>query len=117
MSLLNIPCIQANHFGPIDYPVKHHVPESPEHYRRMLRFEEPVVPHPEMRPRAGLWLDYMSNGRFALDYRYHARPVTNKVVYPPYWIKEDLDTYLKKGDPHVSLLADRITGEAIEPSA
>lgn len=117
MSLLNIPCIQANHFGPIDYPVKHHVPESPEHYRRMLRFEDPVAPHPEMRARAGLWLDYMSNGRFALDYRYHARPVTNKVVYPPYWIKEDLDTYLKKGDPHVSLLADRITGEAIEPTA
>lgn len=117
MSLLNIPCIQANHFGPIDYPVKHHVPKSPEHYRKMLRFETPVAPHPEMRARAGLWLDYMSNGRFALDYRYHARPVTNKVVYPPYWIKEDLEAYLENGDPNVELLADRITGDAIEPTS
>lgn len=115
MSLLNIPCIQANHFGPIDYPVKHHVPRSTEHYHKMLRFEAPVDPHPEMRARAALWLDYMSNGRFALDYCYHARPVTNKVVYPPYWLKDQLDDYLAKGDPHVSLLADRVIGTAVEP--
>jgi len=93
------------------------VPRSTEHYHQMLRFEVPVDPHPEMRARAALWLDYMSNGRFALDYRYHARPVTNKVVYPPYWVKEDLNAYLKNGDPHVSLLAARVIGKATEPTS
>lgn len=115
MALLDIPCVQANHFGPIDYPLGHPIPESPEQYRAMLRFETPAVTAPDMRARAALWLDYMSNGRFALDYRYHSRPVTNKVVYPPYWIKEELDAYLRHGDPHVRTLARRITGVASEP--
>ena len=116
MALLNIPCIQANHFGPIDYPLGHYAPKSPEHYRAMLRFEEPVLPDPEMRPRAAMWLDYMSNGRFALDYRYHARPVTNKVVYPPYWVKDDLEMYFTEGDPHVVTLAGRVIGTHSEPT-
>ena len=116
MALLNIPCIQANHFGPIDYPLGHYAPKSPEHYRAMLRFDEPVLPDPEMRPRAAMWLDYMSNGRFALDYRYHARPVTNKVVYPPYWVKDDLEMYFTKGDPHVVTLAGRVIGTHSEPT-
>lgn len=115
LALLNTPCIQANHFGPIDYPVLHPVPTSAEQYKQMLRFETPVPPHPDMRKRAALWLDYMSNGRFALDYRYHARPVTNKVVYPPWWVQEDLKTYLSKGDPQIEQLADRVLGIKTEP--
>jgi hypothetical protein len=115
MALLNIPCIQCNYFGPIDYPLGHIVAESRAAYAAMLRFELPPQGLPDMRARAALWLDYMSNGRFALDYRYHERPVTNKVIYPPLWIAEDLERYFEAGDPHVVELAGRITGSHAEP--
>lgn len=115
MALLNIPCVLCNHFGPIDYPLGHIVPQSRDHYAALLRFETEPQGAPDMRARAALWLDYMSNGRFALDYRYHERPVTNKVVYPPLWIAEDLERYFEQGDPHVLELAGRITGSHSEP--
>ena len=80
LALMGIPCLQANHFGPIDYPLGHPQPQSRAEYEAMLRFERPAVAAADMPARAALWLDNMSNGRFALDYRYHARPVTNRVV-------------------------------------
>ncbi len=117
MGLLGIPCIQSNHFGPIDYPLGHPVAQDRDHYARMLRFEDPSETPADLADRAAMWLDYMSNGRFVLDYRYHARPVTNRVVYPPWWVSEDMDAYLRRGDPQVRLLADRILGLADEPAA
>jgi len=116
MALMEIPCIQCNHFGPIDYPLGHLAPHSRAEYAAMLRFEQPVRGDPEMRQRAALWLDYMSNGRFARTYRYHSRPVTNRVVYPPWWEKADLEAYFRAGDPNVSELAGRVIGTAFEPA-
>lgn len=117
MALMEIPCIQCNHFGPIDYPFGHPVPRSRAEYAAMLRFETPAPVDPEMRAKAALWLDYMSDGRFARTYRYHSRPVTNRVVYPPWWEGAELEDWFRRGDPNVSELAARITGEAAEPEA
>lgn len=117
MAMLGIPCILCNHFGPSDYSVGHIVPESAQHYEALLRFEiEPTI-KADASIRATMWLEYMSNGRFAVDYRYHSRPMTNRVVYPPYWIDEDLASYFKNGDPNVTILAKRVVGEVAEPGA
>jgi capsular polysaccharide export protein len=62
-----------------------------------------------------MWLHYMSTSGFILDYRYHARPITNRVVYPPYWIEEDMQSYLKNGDALASILAKRAIGVLDEP--
>lgn len=117
MGILGLPCIQANHFGPIDYPLGHPHPTDRDHYAAMLRGDAPTDLPDDIEARAALWLDYMSNGKFALDYRYHARPVTNKVVYPPWWIEEDLETYFDQGDPHVERLAGRVMGLVGEPDS
>lgn len=116
MALLNIPCIQCNHFGPIDYPLGHLSPTSRAEYEDMLTFRISPKGAPDMRARAAFWLDYMSNGRFAMDYRYHSRPVTNKVVYPPWWVEDDLETYLTSGDANVQTLAGRVIGANLEPA-
>jgi len=116
MALLEIPCILTNHFAPIDYHVGHIVPESRAQYEALLRFEIEKKSLPDARARAAMWLEYMNNGRFAVDYRYHTRPITNKVIYPPYWIEEDLQSYLSKGDPNVRILAGRAIGTLAEPS-
>lgn len=117
MGLLGLPCIQANHFGPIDYPLGHPHPRDRDHYASMMRGDAPVKVPGDIGDRAALWLDYMSNGQFALDYRYHARPVTNKVVYPPWWITEDIEQYFEEGDPHVERLAGRVIGTYGEPDS
>lgn len=57
----------------------------------------------------------MSSDTFTIDYRYHARPLTNRVVYPPWWIKEDIDGFIKSGDPNVETLTDRALGLLPEP--
>ncbi|MBL8575199.1 MAG: hypothetical protein JNM13_16100 [Hyphomicrobiaceae bacterium] len=116
LALLGIPCILANHFAPSDYHVGHIVPKSREEYHAMLRFEIPPHSASDARARAGMWLEYMSNGRFTIDYRYHTRPITNKVIYPPYWINEDIENYIKRGDRNVRILAGRVTGALREPS-
>ncbi len=115
LALQGVPCLQMNHFGPIDYPLGHPVAATREDYHAMLRFERPVAAEPDLALRAALWLDYMSNGRFALDYRYHARPVTNRVVYPPWWVEEDLARHDAEGDPNVVDLALRALGAQEEP--
>ena len=93
----------------------HIVPQDRDHYTALLQSRTVPQGLPDMRARAALWLDYMSNGRFALDYRYHERPVTNKVVYPPHWIDEDVAGYFDSGDSNVTALAGRITGSHPEP--
>jgi hypothetical protein len=115
MAMLGIPCVLCNQFAPSDYSVGHIVPESAAHYEALLRFEIEPRMEPDAAARAVMWLEYMSNGRFAVDYRYHSRPMTNRVIYPPYWIDEDLDAYFEYGDPNVSILARRAVGEALEP--
>jgi hypothetical protein len=116
LALLKIPCVLCSYFGPIDYPVGHIVPKSRKHYENILTFRSRSKPTKDMTERAAIWLEYMSNSRFTIDYRYHTRPITNKVIYPPYWFDEDIRNYLAKGDRNVEILAKRATGALAEPS-
>ncbi|AKP00206.1 hypothetical protein MALG_05079 (plasmid) [Marinovum algicola DG 898] len=117
MGLLEIPCLLAGHFAPIDYPIGHPVAETVEAFEAALRFEQPVQAVPDLADRAAVWLDYMASEAFTLPYRYHARPVTNTVMYPPWWIAEDLDRYRTAVDPAVTQLAARALGFAGEPGS
>ncbi|WP_306004598.1 hypothetical protein [Aquicoccus porphyridii] len=115
MGLLGIPCLLSGHFAPIDYPIGHPVVETAEDFEAALRFERPVDAAPDLADRAAIWLDYMASETFTLPYRYHARPVTNTVMYPPWWVAEDLERYHRSGDPAVQTLADRALGVSGEP--
>lgn len=112
LGIMGIPCVLAGHFAPIDYPIGHAVPKNRQDFRRMLRFRKTAVVAPDIVERAACWLDYMANDQFTLSYRYHARPVTNKTLYPPKWFAEDLK---KDHDEHVIELTARAFGEAFEP--
>lgn len=115
LGLLGIPCILAGHFAPIDYPIGHVQPQTREEFEAYMRFEKPLEVAPDLRERAAVWLDYMANDNFTQPYRFHARPVTNKVLYPPYWFQEDLDSYGKGADTAVAELTGRALGERFEP--
>ncbi len=115
LGLMGIPCITAGHFAPVDYPIGQVELESRQEYEAYLRGEKPVIPAPDFRERAAVWLDYMANDDFTQPYRFHARPVTNKVIYPPYWFKDDLKAHAKKANPSLSELVGRALGERFEP--
>lgn len=115
LGLLGIPCVLAGHFAPIDYPVGHVSPKDRNEYEAYLRFEKSVEVAKDIRERSAVWLDYMSDENFTQPYRYHARPVTNQVLYPPWWVKEDLKRYNEEGDTAVMELVGRALGERGEP--
>ena len=115
LALEEIPAVLCGHFGPIDYPVGHIAPKNRSHYEDILQFKSRPTFAPDMQARASMWLDYMSTSGFILDYRHHSRPITNRVVYPPYWMEEDMRSYLKNGDAQVSILARRAIGALDEP--
>ena len=115
LGIMNIPCILAGHFAPIDYPVGHVVPKDRADFEAYLRFEKDAEVSNDLRERSAVWLDYMANESFTQPYRYHARPVTNKVLYPPYWFKEDLEKYKGKQDLSIVELVGRALGERLEP--
>jgi capsular polysaccharide export protein len=115
LGVLGIPAVLCSDFGVVDYPVGHAKPKDRMHYRRLLRFEEPVVVSPDLKKRSIAWLHCMSSNRAAVPYRYHEREITNKVVHLPTWFKEDIEAYLAKGDPNVRWLAERVSGGVDPP--
>lgn len=104
----SVPAVLCSDFAPIDYPIGHAVPRDREHFRKMLRFEEVPQVATDMAQRAAAWITYMSSERLAVGYRYHYRPLTNKLTSPPHWFDEDIEQYLEFGDSRVSQLADRV---------
>jgi hypothetical protein len=115
LGLMGIPCITASHFAHVDYPIGQVKVESREGYEAYLRGHKEVVPEHDFSTRAAVWLDYMANDNFTQPYRFHARPVTNKVVYPPYWFKSDLKAHALHANPAVSELVGRALGKRFEP--
>lgn len=111
LGLLQIPAVLCSHFAPIDYPIGQAIPSSRAHYERLVRFEEEAFVAPDVAHRAAAWLCYLSGDLNIQDYRYHARPITNKTVSPPWWFKEDIKHYVTHGDPRVTTLARRIVGD------
>lgn len=108
LGVLDVPCVLSGHFAPIDYPIGHTVTRSREHFARLLRFEEKAVVAADLKERAAAWLTFMSGDGVAQDYRYHARQITNKRVFPPWWFRDDIDRYLAEGDRNIELLAAEI---------
>jgi hypothetical protein len=108
LGVLDIPCVLSGHFAPIDHPIGHAVPQSRDHFRRLLRFEEKAIVAPDLKGRAAAWLSFMSGDGVARDYRYHARQITNKRLLPPWWFREDIERYLAEGDRNIELLAEEI---------
>ncbi len=109
LGVLGIPSILCSHFAPIDYPVGHVTPRDREDYRRYVRFEQSADVCDDLKQKAACWLYYMGTDRVTLDYRYHARMITNEVIYPSWWFKEDVKRYFLQGDNHVHRLALRAT--------
>ncbi|MFI0843533.1 hypothetical protein [Mesorhizobium sp. IMUNJ 23232] len=107
LGLLGVPCVLCGHFAPIDYPIGHLVPKSRLHFRRMLRFSQRISAAKDLKERAAAWIYFMSSDNMSRDYRYHARQITNRVVYPPWWFRDDIERYLAEGDPNVAVLARR----------
>jgi len=107
LGILEIPSILCSHFGPIDYPIGQARPKNKSDYEKLVRFEKKIQVAPDLKYRAAAWLYYMSGDYLTLDYRYISRPITNKVVYPPYWFEEDIIKYLSAGDKNVSQLANK----------
>lgn len=112
LGLVRVPAVLCSNFAPIDYPIGHAVPRDREHYRRLLRFEEEAAVSEDLAERAATWIHYMSGERLAVPYRYHFRPLTNKLEASPHWFEDDIVRYLAEGDPHVAALAERITKDA-----
>ena len=114
LGVIGIPCILCSHFAPIDYPIGHVTPTSREEYRQYVRFEKPADVDEDFIAKSACWLHCMSGDQITLDYRYHARPITNQVLYPPWWFEEDLEKYFIDGDKNVTRLALSATGKLVE---
>jgi len=111
LGLVRVPAVLCSNYAPIDYPIGHVAPLDRDHYRKLLRFEETASVPNDLAERAAAWIHYMSGERLAVPYRYHFRPLTNKLESSPHWFDEDIVSYLDKGDPYVSALSKRITIE------
>ncbi|TFW13548.1 hypothetical protein EGY25_06340 [Brevundimonas intermedia] len=109
LGLVRVPAVLCSDFAPIDYPIGHVVPRDRNHYRKLLRFEEAASVPQDLAERAAAWIHYMSGERLAVPYRYHFRPLTNKLEDTPHWFEDDILNYLADGDPNVTALANRIT--------
>ena len=109
LGLMGVPAVLCSDYAPIDYPVGHIVPRDRGHYHRLVRFEEKPRVRSDIREKCAAWLHYMAGEEITVPYRYHARPLTNKVVYPPWWFRDEMEAYMRKGDPHVQQLALRVT--------
>jgi len=104
---LGIPSVLCSHFAPVDFPVGHIQPKNKRHYRQLIRFETEASVANDLKERSACWIHYINSEKVNVDYRYHARQITNLEVYPSWWFHEDIESYLADGDPKVSELARR----------
>jgi len=109
LGLLGIPAILCSHYASLDYPIGQCVPRDRAHYERLVRFEEAAEVAPDLPLRAAAWLHYLSGDERIKDYRYHARPITNRSINPPWWFEDDLAAHHSERDPAIASLADEIT--------
>jgi capsular polysaccharide export protein len=105
LGVLDIPSVLCSSYAPIDYPVGHATPKNQAHYRKMVRGEIKLDVSEDLRKRAAFWLYYMNGASVTRNYRYHARQITNKFIYPSWWFKKDISSYFIQGDPEVTALA------------
>jgi hypothetical protein len=114
LGIMGIPCVLAGHFAPIDYPIGHVAPQTRGEFEEYLRFEKIAHVSSDIKQRSAVWLNYMSDENFTVDYRFHTRQITNKKIYPPFWFHEDVADEDKR-DTSAAILVDRALGLRSEP--
>ncbi|AOF92502.1 hypothetical protein [Sinorhizobium sp. RAC02] len=114
LGIMGIPCVLAGHFAPIDYPIGHVAPQTRSEFEEYLRFEKIAHVSSDIKKRSAVWLNYMSDENFTVDYRFHTRQITNKKIYPPFWFQEDVAD-IDKRDASAAILVDRALGLRAEP--
>lgn len=102
-----VPVVMASHFGRHDYPVELIYPKSREDYEDIIRASSWERPDRSKMERAALLLKYMGTDEVCVPFKYSHRPVTNDPVGVPYWHMDEVDRFLRNGDPHISRLADK----------
>ncbi|MDW9496562.1 lipopolysaccharide-processing protein [Sinorhizobium meliloti] len=109
-----VPVVMASYFGKHDYPIDLIYPESRSDYERIICADEWERPDQRKMERAALLLKYMGTEEVCVPFRYSHRPVTNDPVGVPYWHMDEVEKFLRDGDPHISKLADKVF--ALAPS-
>lgn len=107
LGLLDVPAIACAYWAAFDYPIGQAVPRDRAHYERMLRFAEPARTASDMPARAAAWLDNVRGANHVRTYAYHSRPVTNRAITPPIWFRDEIQRYIREGDPEVERLVDQ----------
>lgn len=102
-----IPVVMASYFGKHDYPIDLIYPESRSDYERLICASEWEQPDRQKMERAALLLKYMGTEEVCVPFTYSHRPVTNDPVGVPFWHMEEIERFLRDGDPHISRLADK----------
>jgi hypothetical protein len=110
LGVLGVPTIVAAHYGDINYPVGHTLPQSREQYERLVTGETPLVLSPEVRLRSAALMTYLRHPDNSIPYRYTRRGLTNRSIRHLHWFEDDLRAYRENGDPHVTRIADLIEG-------
>lgn len=102
-----VPVVMASHFGKHDYPIELIYPESRSDYERIICADEWERPDRQKMERAALLLKYMGTEEVCVPFTYSHRPVTNDPVGVPFWHMDEVEKFLRDGDPHISRLADK----------
>jgi len=100
--------VMASYFGKHDYPIDLIYPESRSDYERIICAHEWERPDQSKMERAALLLKYMGTEEVCVPFKYSHRPVTNDPVGVPYWHMDDVERFLRDGDPHISKLVDKV---------
>ncbi|WP_155985185.1 hypothetical protein [Thioalkalivibrio sp. AKL6] len=105
---LGVPVVMCSHFGRHDYPVRLNYPKDRDDYECRLATAEFREPGVDLRKKAMALLHYMGTHDVAIPNRYARRPVSNDGIGAPVWYTDRMEEFLRSGDPHMSLAADRI---------
>jgi capsular polysaccharide export protein len=108
LGALEVPTIVGAHYGDIDYPVGHILPQSRSHYEQLLVARDKHKVSTEAKFRAAALINYFRHPENSIRYRYTHRGLTNRSIRHLHWIAGDLEAYYAKNDPNVMLIADRI---------
>ena len=103
-----VPVIMASYFGKYDYPIDLIYPESREQYEKFIASNVYPAPNHEIIKKAAFLMCYMETDEISITNQYSIRQLTNDRIGIPIWRKDKIDEFIAKGDPQMSLMADRI---------
>lgn len=107
LGLHGIPCIICSDWGPIDYPVGLAHPQDRSDYERMMSNPKSVTMPSDFTQKCALLLEYTASDELMIPYDYSARPITNEPFGPPYWYWDQVNRFIKEGDPNIDRACER----------